>query len=503
MPEFSGFDDPIDRRVWLEIVQIPERIYSLDGQRLVAVDLDEMVVPSDGTGKVTLRFNGTLAAFSDMTRATASYVILDALDGKRKSSTVDGWLGQLGLFGRTVSEAMKGQKIKTITLKMYLWYCRQKSASQEKLLRGCLLRWKDELAPGLHPDLATHLSTTAPPKPRGMIELQNAVPSERPLSAPQVHRLLNGIEDLYASGRYSAQDNLLWRLMISEALRPSQLGLLQFKDAEILRDAEGRMVAVRLHTPIVKQSGISARKYMRWHRLTSGVSQAIVDHIEYVESIHGGAVPGTWALFCVRKSPAGAFVQKSSILIHSLISRTRRPLSALTEEFEDTDLFNRRFKHTKLTHLASAGAPLQVLAVAGFQTSTISLQRYVNLTEEAFAGYEKLLEPTHEQIENAFRGKVIDRSEATHQDPEHRIAAPSMDDDVGACGATPCEALFCLACYGCSKFEAFSDGPHELVEAKLVEDQERARKAGMPMDTVNLTADLLASVRHVIRIIKV
>lgn len=502
MPDFPGFDAPINRRAWIEVVQIPERIYSVDGRCFVAVNLDEMHVPSDNKGRTAFRFKRKLAALSPMTLATASYALLAALDGKRKTSTVDKWLEELGLFTRTVSEALNGQKIKTITLKMYLWYSKQKSASQEKILRGALLRWIKELGPGIHSDLSDHLSSTSPRKPRGMIEVQNAVPSERPLSTAQVHGLLENVEDLYTSGRFSPQDHLLWRLMISEALRPAQMRLLQFKDVEVLRDSDGRLDHVRLHVPMVKQSGVPARNYMRWTRMSPGVSQAIVEHLEYVEKVHGGEVPGTWSLFCVRRTSGALFTEKSSIQIPSLIIRTRRPLSAMTGGLEATEIFSRRLKHTKLTDLAVAGAPLEVLARAGYQTSTVSLVRYVNLTEEAFAEYETRLEPAHEEIEKAFRGKVVDRSEATYQDPEHRIAAPSMEDDVGSCGSTPCEALFCLGCYGCRKFEAFSDGPHEIVEAMLVEEQERAVKAGMPAETVKLRAGILAAVRKVIRIIK-
>ena len=112
-------------------------------------------------------------------------------------------------------------------------------------------------------------------------------------------------------------------------------------------------------------------------------------------------------------------VERDSLDIQYLIAKTREHIASINGDFEDIDLFNRRFKHTKLTHLAASGAPLEVLAYAAYQTSTISLQRYVNLTEEAYLGFERQLDQSNELIENAFRGKVIQRSEATHADPEH------------------------------------------------------------------------------------
>jgi integrase len=500
--KFPGFDDALDPKVFTKVVQIPERIYSLDGKRLVPVNLVCMPVPSDAQGTTNFRFDEKLSSFSAMTRRSAEYVLLEALNGKRKTSTCIRWLSELSLFSRTVSESM-GAQINVITLKMYLWYTSQKNASQEKLLRGVLLRWMREEAPGIKAELATHLRTTAPRKPRGMIEVQNAVPGERPFSMEQVQGLLKDIDDLYLSREFTPQDNLLWRLMISEALRPAQMSLLQIHDIKIDRDANERLLAVRMNVPLVKQAGVPARDYMREHRLSLSLSQAVVDHLEFAESVHGGPLPRTWAVFGVRLAAGNKKLisQRKSIGMQHLIGRTKSKISSRNDALEDTDLFNRRFKHTKLTHLAAAGAPLEVLAYAGFQTSTISLSRYVNLTEEAFAGYEAKLESTYQHIENAFRGNVIERSEATHPDTEHRIAAPTMDDDVGSCSAEPCEVLACLGCYGCPRFEAFKDGPHDRVEAMLVAEQERARAAGMPSETIHLRSPTLAAVRRVIQIV--
>lgn len=497
---FPGFNTPINRQRWAQAVQLPERVYSVDGKRFIRVDLDSMKVPSDSDGEPTFKLNESLSCFMDMTHTAAAHVLLAALDGKRKTSTVRRWLNELSLFGRTIAEAIGNQRISTVTLKMYLWYCKQKSASQEKLLRGVFLYWIKEECPGLESELEHHLQTTAPRKPRGMIEVQNAVPSERPLSMSQVRGLLQDIEELYLSGEFSPQTNLLWRLMISEALRPAQMELLQFGDVTIKRDGGGRLQAVELNVPMIKQAGTPARDYMESHRLSRALSQAVVDHIEFVGSVHGKEPPKTWPLFCVRLATDKKTLvsRKPSIGTHALIAQTRTLLASIRGEFEDTDLFNRRFKHTKLTHLAAAGAPLEVLAHAGFQTSTISLVRYVNLTEEAYAGYETRLEPAHLEIAAAFRGKVIARTEATNPDDEHRIVDPNLEHDLGACAAEPCGALACKGCYLCPRYEAFEDGPHKMIEAQLVAEQERARAAGMPAETILKNDQILRAVRFVI-----
>lgn len=483
---------------------MPDKIFSLDGKKFVPVSLVEMSVPSDEHGTHVFRFKAKLATLAPRTAQTAAFILLEALDGKRKTSSVKRWLEEMSLFTRTVSEAMNGQPISTITLKMYLWYAAQKGASQEKLLRSALLWWVKQEAPGLDPKLADHLKTTAPPKPRGMIEVQNAKPSERPLSRQRVHALLDTVGELYLSKVFTPQDNLLWRMMISEAMRPSQMRLLRVGDAIVDRDDTGKLVCVRMNVPMVKQSGVSARDYMQEHRLSPALSQAVVDHLHFARSVLGEKVPQTWSMFCVRlgTNRESLSARSTSVHIGNLINFTRKKISKISADLDDSDLFNRRLKHTKLTDLAKAGAGLETLAYAGFQTSTISLVRYVNLTEEVFEDFEQRLDKTYAHIESAFRGRVVERTEATHADPEHRIADLDMDDDVGACADTPCEVLACLGCYGCPRFEAFIDGPHEQVEAVLVARRARAIASGMPAETVALNDRTLSAVRRVIQIIK-
>jgi hypothetical protein len=105
---------------------------------------------------------------------------------------------------------------------MYQWYTEQKGPSQVKLLRGILLYWIDLEIPGLASDLASALPRMQPPKTPSPIEIQNRSPKERPFSAAQVKSLLDIIGQLYADCRFDSQDNMLWRLLISEAMRPGR-----------------------------------------------------------------------------------------------------------------------------------------------------------------------------------------------------------------------------------------------------------------------------------------
>lgn len=485
------------------MIDLPSRIYSIDGKRFVSVDLDKMLIPSDERGDIKLELNNKLINFNRQMQNIAAHVVLDALDGKRKTSTVLRWLNELSLFARVSSSTDASRKIEEITLKMYLDYSGGKNASQQKLFRSLLQYWISIGEPGIAVELISYLQTTSPPKPKGMIEVQNRSPHERPFSMDQTRALIADIDSLYIDRTFDPQTNLVWRLLISEALRPSQLNLLQFGDVVIDRNADGILTSARLMVPIVKQAGISARDFLQEHRLSTTVTQAMVDHLEFARDVHGCDPPHDWPLLGVnhihrRRPNAVRNLSKKVLPVRTLIDSTRSLIASAAKTLAASDLFSRRFKHTKLTHLAAAGAPLDVIAYAGYQTSQVSLRHYVNLTEEAFANYEVQMHETHTEIEKAFRGTLVNRSAATHHDIEHQVFDLEMEDAVGSCSASPCEVLACLGCYVCPRFEAFVDGPHERVEAYLVAERERKRLRGMPISTVNLRNDILSAVRNII-----
>ena len=180
------------------------------------------------------------------------------------------------------------------------------------------------------------------------------------------------------------------------------------------------------------------------------------------------------------------------------MKRTGHFISNGDKSFDSEDLFLRRFKHTKLTHLAMLGAPLEVLARAGFQTSTISLNHYVNITEEAFIEYENLLSHQYDQLTSAFKGRIMDRDRATYPDVDHKILDPEMEGEVGSCASSPCSVFAPFGCYLCPRFEAFSDGAHELVLNVLIKKKERAISMGLPVESVTRDGHIIAAIKEVV-----
>lgn len=483
----------------LSHVEIPSRVKVVDTKKLVDVNLEQMILESD-TGPIALRLRQKSKHLSSDLANIFFYVLLHALNGKRKVSTVAGWANEFELFTRTAVEINKNP-IGLLTFAMFNRYVVNKHASQIKQLRSTILYWIKLRKPGIEAALEDYLVTSKAPKPRHTYEIQSLVEKERPFSLQQIRSILGKIDDLYIEGVLDSQDNLLWRLIICEGLRPSQLRLLQFRDIEAAETSPNSR-RTNLWVPIVKQKNTAARDYMMLAKMPESVSSAVHEHVLVVKNLLNSAPSGQLPLFSITTRNGCPTVQTKAISIQNRIQRTRKILAARIPELDAYDFFTRRFKHTKLTHLAILGAPVEVLARSGYQTSTVSLRHYTNLSEEAFKEYEDRLAVQHDYLSSAFKGIVIQQQNATHLDSEHIIFSPTLERNLGSCAAVPCNVFAPIGCYDCSRFEAFVDGEHEAVLNFLKEKRSTAEKMGLPADAVSRDDHLIKAVQSVLAQIK-
>lgn len=500
---FQGFDEFISTDEMTLDASLPTHVKIVDTKQMVQVDLESMEISGDAdSATINLREKG--AHFTPATFQLFAYVMLHALNGQRKVSTVLRWINELALFSATISQALGGKRITTVVQSMYNFYGIGKSASQIKLLRSALKFWSELDIPGIHPDLAKFLRTSKSPKPRTTNEIQNTTPSERPFTIAQVRALLSNVDTLYMNGDFNPQDNLLWRLIISEAMRPSQMELLRVGDVTLLKDSHERISGANILVPFVKQKTTPARDYMVEYGVSEPVARALHEHLSFLTKLLQKQPCSDSPLFCVdARHKSDRVLVPKMISITQQINRTRRQLTSLSSELANTDLFTRRFKHTKLTHLAIHGASLDVLARAGFQTSMVSLRHYVNLTDEAFAEYERAMAKEHDAIYDALRPAVIPRRQATNPSQENRVLDTDMNEELGSCSEVPCNVFAPFGCYICHRFEAFEDGPHHLVEAELVARRKNSIEMGLPNETVARDDFIIAAVRSVIKLIEV
>lgn len=479
-------------------IVLPTHVRVIDSGTVEKVDMNEMWLDGD-SGRACLRLNKAVNSLTVELSKPFKLCILHALDSRRKVSTVINWVNVFRLFVNSV-ENKRGCKCGTIRLDDYLAFTRIKNASQVKLLRSVILYWNSLDIPGIATDLVDYLKTTRPPKPRTTTEIQNSEEKERPFTLEDTRVIIQAINELYEEGEFSTQDNLLWKLLISEGMRPSQIHRLQIGDWSISRNEVGSAVHARVKVSIPKQSGTSARSYQIETSVADSTAEAADDHLKYLSSIFGGETKSSdIPIICV-KNPwyNRPEIARKGLNIQAQINKVVSKLCSSVKNLDEKDLFSRRFKHTKLTHLASLGASLDILARAGFQTSNVSLQHYVNLSDEAFAEFEEAMSPYHEFIADSFRGKIIDRQDREKPENTNDLFMPEAESSVGSCSATPCGVIAPFGCYLCRMYRAFKDGPHQLVLDYLLRQRALREEMDLPEESIRRDDHLIAAVRFVI-----
>ena len=136
-----------------------------------------------------------------------------------------------------------------------------------------------------------------------------------------------------------------------------------------------------------------------------------------------------------------------------------------------------RFRRTIGTQAAVEGHGPLIIAELLDHTDLQNVDVYVSSTPEIIDRIDRAVAAKLAPLAQAFAGILVDgRAE---QDIPHgsRIAAPKQSQGfspVGSCGQHGfCAFAAPIACYTCSSFHAWLDGPHEEILEYLVAERDR------------------------------
>jgi len=135
-----------------------------------------------------------------------------------------------------------------------------------------------------------------------------------------------------------------------------------------------------------------------------------------------------------------------------------------------------RFRRTIGTRAAEEGHPPLVIAKLLDHSDTQNVMVYSANSPAVLERIDRALAMELAPLAQAFAGKLVDGSDGP-KNPSKKIIDLRIDrsgDAMGECG----QHSFCgfnapIACYTCSSFEAWLDGPHEAVLNHLVARRER------------------------------
>ncbi|KPF68543.1 hypothetical protein IP84_09625 [beta proteobacterium AAP99] len=345
-------------------------------------------------------------------------------------------------------------------------------------------------------------------------------PDSGPLTPDEFHHLMSGLMEAAETGELSLGDFSLVYLHLCTGRRPIQSASLKCKDVvETLGDPEpgfpnGQPIYM-LAVPRAKQRGHSFRETRRGIDLTLGNFQVFCaqrDDVQHAfrELLDGGGwdlqpedlrsllgelpLYPSWssvteavelagemrqggqygkALAALRLDAQGMAWHNTSQSQGKRIIDACASVGVKGRDGQPLKITAARLRHTKGTDLAREGLPSHLIAWLLDHSTSRSADIYVDNLPEHAAEIDRAVSksPTLQRFAEAFRGTLVDSEEDAigGSDPEqsrlaYRGKGAATCGHLKQCGL---DGGVPHACYTCSHFQPWLDGPHEQFLADL------------------------------------
>lgn len=286
----------------------------------------------------------------------------------------------------------------------------------------------------------------------------------------------------------------LW-LALAFGTNPANLSLLREEDFTSHEFDDGTPPAYFLNVPRIKKRTLPRAEFKTRYvdQPLAAIIRELLDFNKTLSSIHQTCRPlfrlreprptlkdGPLADFSFHYSAGGitGLIADCVRRLGVVSPRTKMPLKVTT----------RRLRYTFACKMVRQGITPRDLAELLDHTDTQNVQVYYN-ADSRFV--ERLDQTIAEQLGpsiRAFMGVIVRRA----RDKVDLIPYRDLPE-LGQCGANfVCGLSAPKNCYTCTKFKAFSDGPHKAVLASLVEERDELLKAGHERVAEQLDETILA-----------
>lgn len=164
------------------------------------------------------------------------------------------------------------------------------------------------------------------------------------------------------------------------------------------------------------------------------------------------------------------------------------------------NLTSRRFRSTLGTNLARQGYGIAIVAEALDHSDLQSAGCYIRSLSDTVDRIDKAVAQRLAPLAQAFQGVLVvsEREAVRGGDPNSRITNGRVS--VGTCGSYGfCGALAPIACYTCTHFQPWLDGPHEEVLADLLASSDRVWTVTQDAKVASANDRLILAVTDVVQ----
>jgi integrase len=337
-------------------------------------------------------------------------------------------------------------------------------------------------------------------------------PDHGPLDAQEVAALTAALRAMRAEASMPLAEQAAVWLALSIGSNAGQFASLREEDV-VSEELGGEVAAWILRIPRHKKGDVLHRTSFRSRRVDRFIGSILKDLIEEnrsqspIGSERGAARP----LF--RRSQ-GAYPPGDPLFewtwhvtrgqFTNLLKRAIKRLRVRSRTGGPLNVSTRRFRYSLATRLVQNGASVFAVADALDHSDTQSVPVYFDVHSDIVEQLDRSMALALGPRAQAFAKVVRSESEAVRGNSKgsRRYFADREKDvfePVGTCGAHSfCNITAPLACYTCVKFQAWMDGPHDLVLDSLLQAREGRASMGLSAKMVAIEDQLIAAVANVI-----
>jgi integrase len=349
-------------------------------------------------------------------------------------------------------------------------------------LSGFLKKWYTMGFKGLSEDAYAYLNETTfkgNEKGRAVSTMDS---QEGPFSDIELDLIQTAVNNAYSKGEILFSDFLLIWLFMIYGSRPIQLAQLKVCDLLAPRRKDNSIEYI-IKIPRAKNR-MKARSEFKERIVPPSLGKVLFSYAKEIKNDFKNIIEDSnqAPLFSEKEKNRSSELayHMSSDKVRIRIQKVINSLDIISERTgEKLHVTPTRFRRTIGTRAAAEGHGELIIAEILDHTDTQNSGVYVQATPEIIKRIDKAIALQMAPIAQAFSGVLfIDKSSAKRSDdPSSDIIDPNIDESckaMGKCGSFGfCGLLSPLACYTCSSFQAWDDGPHEKLLLHLLEEREK------------------------------
>lgn len=348
-------------------------------------------------------------------------------------------------------------------------------------LSGFLKKWYEMGFKGLSKDAYEYLNEATfkgNEKGRAVLTMDS---KEGSFSDIELTLIQTAVNNAYSKGEILLSDFLLIWLFMIYGSRPIQLAQLKVCDLLAPRRKDNSIEYI-IKIPRAKNR-MKARSEFKERIVPPSLGKVLFLYVKEMKNDFKNIIEDSnqAPLFSEKEKKRSSELEyhMSSDRIRLRIQKVINNFNLISERTgEKLHITPTRFRRTIGTRAATEGHGELIIAEILDHTDTQNSGVYVQATPEIIKRIDKAIALQMAPIAQAFAGVlVIDKSSAKRaDDPSSDIIDPNIDESckaMGKCGSFGfCGLLSPLACYTCSSFQAWDDGPHEKLLLHLLAKRE-------------------------------